>query len=724
MIHLFLFALCLVKLEANFAFALDEFLRSYTSEEKGSPWQIQADSLSYSEKEGLYVAEGSVVITRDGQRLSARTARYNEKTGVVEATGDLRFEANGDILTGEGGVFNLNTLQGQITKGHLFIRENHFYVSGTAMEMLGRNNYRIKDCRVTTCDGEKPAWSITGSEVEVTVEGYGTVRHAAFRIKDFPVFYLPYAVFPAKTKRQTGLLPPRLGYSSQNGADVEVPFFWAISDQTDATFYERFMSDRGFMQGLEFRYLAESDSKGFFLFDILSDRVDRKDLDDPDQVDLSPFPRTNRTRYWLRSRTDQQMPLGLQARLDTDFVSDQDYFKEFRGGLLGFEARPDLAEESGRPVEEIYSPTRRSALRLSRDGQGYSLQGLASFNQRPENPPDDDTPQPLGGWAFSMLPRPLPWFPLFLRFDTEYDYIWREVGQKGNRISFSSEASYPMWFGRYLEFEPSIRFTRNTQWLDDHRNIDHQSRDAYHLQARISTILERVFDFEWRNTKRLKHKFTPSLTYEFRSHKDQDRFRPWFEPIDVEGDVNVVTLSLDNLLDARKENDKGHVTYSQWGTFSLSQGFDIDEAKRDEEPGLEREPFEPLVGILTFMLLPNLDLDAEVRWDHDDDDISFTDLSLDLTIDRSGGRKDIYGIDYQNVEGEGETINYRVHVNLSYGFSVGTSLRRDLDVGDTVESSYWLDYQSQCWGVRLITETLDEVDTVMVAFRLLGVGGI
>ena len=39
--------------------------------------------------------------------------------------------------------------------------------------------------------------------------------------------------------------------------DVEVPFFWAISEQADATFYERFMGKRGFMQGFELRYLTD-----------------------------------------------------------------------------------------------------------------------------------------------------------------------------------------------------------------------------------------------------------------------------------------------------------------------------------------------------------------------------------------------------------------------------------------------------------------------------------
>ena len=715
----------LIVFNVNFSYAVDELLTDHILKDKDAHWQITANSMSYMKNENLYIAEGDVVITRNGQFLFAQKAIYNEKTGIVEVSGGIRLEANGDILTGERGLFDLNNHNGQIIKGQLFLRENHFYLRGDVMQRLGPNTYMVKGCRLTTCDGDRPDWSITASEVKVTIEGYGTLKHATFRIRDFPIFYLPYAIFPVKTKRQTGLLPPRVGYSSRNGMDVEIPFFWAISDQTDATFYERFMSKRGFMQGFEFRYLEDEDSKGTFLFDVLSDRIEKKDLDDPDEVDISPFPRTNRSHYWLRSRTDQQLPFGVTARLDTDFVSDQDYLKEFRGGLYGFDARPDLVEKYGRPVEDIHSPTRRSALRLSHDGQDYSLQAITSYHKRPEDPVNDETPQPLAGVNFTILPRPIPGLPLFLNFDTDYDYIWRDAGQKGHSMSLTPELSYPMWLGSYLEFEPSVSFTRDTQWLDNNQqNIDQQSRDAYRVETRLSTFLERIFDFEWGNVKRLKHKVSPSLTYEFRSHKDEERFMPWFEPIDVEGDVNRITFSLDNLLDAREEDDKGKATYSQWGIFNLSQGYDIDEARRNEEPWRKKEPFEPLVGILTLMPCPYLDLDAEARWDHYDDDISFADLSLELSVDRSDGRKDSYEIDYEYTKEGNENINYRLNINLSYGFSAGTSLKRDLQLSHNIESSYWLDYRSQCWGVRLITEKLDGMDSIMVTFRLLGLGEI
>ena len=103
----------------------------------------------------------------------------------------------------------------------------------------------------------------------MTIEGYGQVWHPSFRVKNFPVLYFPYMIFPAKTKRQSGLLMPDPGYSTRDGLTLNLPFFWAISDNTDATFNEYYMSRRGLMQGAEFRYALSPFSKGTLMLDYL-----------------------------------------------------------------------------------------------------------------------------------------------------------------------------------------------------------------------------------------------------------------------------------------------------------------------------------------------------------------------------------------------------------------------------------------------------------------------
>jgi LPS-assembly protein len=679
----------------------------------GTPGQITADTLEYMEKERIIIGKGDVLITKGNLSLSSKEASYNRDTGVVEAFGNIYFDNGEDSFTGENGSFNLNDQTGSVTEGRLFLKENNYYISGRLIEKSGGSSFLIKDFLLTTCDGTDPTWSITGSEVKVTLEGYGRIKDAAFRVHEVPLLYLPYMIFPAKTKRQTGLLLPDIGHSNRNGMELEVPFFWAISDQMDATFYERLISRRGLMQGIEFRYVAEGDSEGTYLFDILRDRIGQKDLNNPEHTKLGPFPRTNRTRYWLRSRTDQALAAGIEARLDTDILSDQDYLREFDYGLFGLEVKPDLADVSGRPADEITSPYRRSALRLSRDNEDYSLQALASYYQRPEGFADDQTAQPLAGIGFTVLPRSMLGLPLAFSLDTDLNYIWRDFGKRGYSVSITPALTYPLRFGRYLEFEPSLSVTRNMRWTSDdpHAN-DALSENVYQFQARLSTILERILDVDWGQTERLRHKLVPSLLYEYRSSKDKIGNPPWFDPVDALEDTNTITLSIDNFMDAKNHDSEGNITYSRWADLNLSQGYDLDESRLNQ-----------LTGTLILTPFPDLDLNAQFRWDHHKHEISFADLSLEFDMERSGDRKDTYRVDYVDQDGLNKGLSYYLNINMLYGFSAGSSLKRDMDLGHNIENSYWLEYLSQCWGVRFTVERFDEESSIMLTFRLLGLGG-
>src|SRR5256885_16854773 len=68
------------------------------------------------------------------------------------------------------------------------------------------------------CGGlEAPSWSIAGRRTDITLQGKGIVRHMTFLVKDVPVFYFPYFVFPANTPRETGFLNPRPGPPNRAG---------------------------------------------------------------------------------------------------------------------------------------------------------------------------------------------------------------------------------------------------------------------------------------------------------------------------------------------------------------------------------------------------------------------------------------------------------------------------------------------------------------------------
>ena len=63
-------------------------------------------------------------------------------------------------------------------------------------------------------------------------------------------------------------------------------------------------------------------------------------------------------------------------------------------------------------------------------------------------------------------------------------------------------------------------------------------------------------------------------------------------------------------------------------------------------------------------------------------------------------------------------------MNLVYGLSAGSYYQRDLNVKENVSTKYWLQYQRQCWGLRLTVKDEDEDTSVMLEFQLIGLGDV
>jgi len=685
--------------------------------------EIEAARLSYNADKRIYSAFGDVVITRENQVLNSQAAEYNQSSGIAQVPGPFRLEVDGDVLTGRDGSFDLVNETGRLDHGQLFLPADNAYLRAEKIEKLGANRFFMTDCVLTTCNGERPAWSISGSEVDVTLEGYGKVKHASFRIKDVPVLYVPYFIFPAKTKRQSGLLPPTFGYSDRNGADIEIPFFWAISDSTDATFYQRYLTRRGYMQGLEYRYMAAEESRGTFLLDMLSDKREVKNMADPDEIELSPFERTNTTRYWARGRVDQPLPLDIQGRLDVDVVSDQDYLREFKGGGLAFQARPDLESLWNRPLEEIWSPTRRSALRLSRDGELYSLQAGMAYYQRPENIPNDPTAQPLGSAVFDLLPQRIFGSPVYVGMRTDFDHVWRERGTTGYRTSASPSISIPFTVGSYVQVEPFSEYTiAHQRYESSSENHETRTRHVHDSGIRFSTAFDRVFRPGFFQATAVKHRLRPELTYRYRGPGDMERPSPWYEPVDQEGRLNQIVLSLKNFLDARYDrNDK--TTYRQWGYLYLDQAYSIDRAREDLPSGGKREPLDPLTATLGINPNSNVRGRFKAEWDHYEKMITRTNASLDMAVDRETGGKDYYSLDYSSNRLQNtEHLGISCDIYLKDGISVGGTLERELKSGDNIIQQAWLGLEKQCWGVKFGVERTDRSVGFSVMFNLKGLG--
>ena len=686
------------------------------------PYRLKADTVSYDDATKTYRAEGNVTVSRGDQSLHADAVRLNRETKEVTASGAVRFVSGPDWLTGSRVEANLETGIGTVYDGTLFIEESSLYVGGDEIQKTGKDSYYVRDARFSTCHGDSPDWEITGKDLTVTMEGYGKVKHAAFRAKSIPVLYVPFLVFPAKTKRQSGLLVPEMGYSDNMGFEFAQPFFWAIGESSDATFYEHFMAHRGLKQGLEYRYIVAPATKGAAMFDFLRDRKIDENVGSKDSpsAGFEGFggdgeDRTNRDRWWLRLKSDHELPGEFKAKLDLDLVSDQDYLREFYRGYSGYKDSDEyFLKEFGRGLEDRTETVRRNQLNVNRTWAQYALNAdIVWYDdviiRKDHNP--DPTLQMLPHLQFARSRQELGGSRLQLRVDSSYDYLWRDVGTKGHWADVHPRAYYPVTLFRWLDVDPSVG-ARQTLWqVEEYEGQgpgkeDHfDSQTLFDFAADLSTELSRVFHVKGKSSHKIRHAIRPQVVYEY-APVSEDEDYPYFEEGDTVADKHMVTYSVTNTF-ARKtaegplagigpDRHVGQSRFHDLCRIKLTQSYNIREARGHKDSGRKR-PFSDIEGEVEFSLSPYIDLDADVAWSPYESDFTSYNVLLALTNDQG----DAAALDYRYTKGGTRTILAAVDVKISGPFSAYGELERDLREGQSVDAMVGLRYERQCWSLDL-----------------------
>lgn len=431
---------------------------------KMDEWTFSADRVVGDYTSEYVEAFGNCTLALGKDQLRADFARYYQNTGWVFLKGNLRAHWGGDFLQADEGEFDLNNMTGWLKNGKLFMAKPHVYVEAEHVAKTSGDTYSFKNAKVTSCDGEKPAWSVTSEEGDVELDGRVQLYRSAFRIKDVPVFYWPYMSLPGRQKRQSGFLMPYMSSSKKLGMQVNLPYYWVISDEADMTLYQNFMSRRGYMQGVEFRHAEDEMSKGMWKLDMLNDKrtASTEGQEWPD-LQGDGLTRRNRNRWWARSKYDGWLGSPkVQIKFDLDLVSDQNYMRDFEDGPTGFEkTRKEFMETFGRDINNKDDNVRQSTLYASRSWDRFGLVGKVEYNQNTafmngNNKGEvNDTVQTLPEINAFAFQQSIPGTPLDVSAGAEYDYFHRDDGHSGHRFRLNPEVKLPIKTD-FFTFIPSV----------------------------------------------------------------------------------------------------------------------------------------------------------------------------------------------------------------------------------------------------------------------------
>ncbi len=450
------------------------------------PVDILADSVENDRDKNTFTARGNVEL-REGQRLlSADYVTYNDTTKDVFAEGRVVLQDEGDRMECDRLRLNLDTKQGTLENGHLFIKQSSFYISGGRINKVGEDRYEMRKGEFTTCGWDRPAWKFTATDVDITVDGYATTKSAKFHILDYPVFYFPWGTFPVKTERQSGFLIPEVTLSSRNGAMLNNAYFWAISKDKDATFYVNWIRDRGVNLGAQFRYATREDLKGAWEYFVIND-IEYEGV-----------------RWQLKGRHEQRFFNDLQLKADIRYVSDRDYLADFG------DTWPERAENQLKSTVYLEKPFRKSLMTveatyfedLAGGPKDYAFDNQTSLVNAPY------FRHLLGGdygYSYQQLPRvsyfteylPILAGKLFTNLTADLTSFYRDnqlvtclFDSKGNKLycqktnSSTDLVAYTDSSKRQVNFEPSgysdcVYNYYDPQLLGQRRTICRQKGDTY-----------------------------------------------------------------------------------------------------------------------------------------------------------------------------------------------------------------------------------------------------
>lgn len=661
--------------------------------------------------------------------IKADWMAYDVTLSTIKARGNVYVEADGQSISAEQAVVNLEQETGTFKKATLLGTEKDLHLEGEVIEKIGFKTYHIEDGWIITCklpEGKKAPWSFAASDAIIEQDGYAKLKHARFRIKDVPVLYSPWLMLPSKNKRETGFLLPEISTGENSGFGFNLPFFWNISDSTDLTLYTQYFANRGYMPSLEFRYVTSPSDKGLALGSYIND-----DLSDPSETEYyedTGFTHDNQDRYWFRAKADQDI-VGWTSRLDIDIVSDRDYLREFNTGLTGFQTNNEqFTDVFGRSLENKTDDqrTNKFAMQKSWGAQSFTGQFLGINDVREDEVVEEgELPRTTPLWNLPSLDYTgtLPFedfYDLTLQWDATYYNFWREEGIGGHRFDIHPTLSAPLPISQYLESRAEVGVRDTYYMIQEYgeyewENDDTQNRLLYDLHAEVGTTLMRSFAMTGSTrSDGFTHEVRPYVDYDFIPDEDQSELPNWTGVENV-SEKNDVSYGIDNFFNGFSNDTSSGNEDVDYGWFKIKQSYSFIDDDEDE-------PFSDINVDLKWIPLRFLEL--QYKTDFDVYDSMFVKHDLDGSYRTRRG--DLFRLEYYFTDYEGssrtEQVNAWLEAALFSSFRAKLGVEHSIANDETNQATIALLYQALCWSVELGSQYTPEETSFMLIFNLANLG--
>lgn len=617
---------------------------------------ISSDSMDRDNEQEIVRLTGHVQIVYNGDHLKADEAEIRLRSKRIDLKGNVSIVSAKNTIGGSRIVMDYESNTGLIYDG--FVQAGSVIFDGSILQKIGPDEYFVANAEYTTCTTCPAAWSFTGNSIRAELGGYAYIKNSILKVGGLPVLWFPYLIVPLKSDRQSGLLTPSLETSTKGGLSVSLPYFWAISRNTDLTYTFQSYEKRGIKNHIEYRYLLSENSYGELNFAHLKDRVFPQD----DRVEQFSNLKNSKSwdRWYLRYQHLYELPDNTVHRMSLNNASDLQYPTDFT---------TETRNHGDSAMENRVSWTKNT------DNEQWMIDSSYYINMLHTNPlnGNDDAVHRLPELRYSQTPRQIKNSGLYYNLDLNYTnfarsskayddlngpvtsngrrirYVRNNCGAVGNyentancqlqedgkydpgvdlirtgqRFDIRPSISYPISLVDGFDIVPKATY-RETHYafsVGEKANIRRTLRTEVSSRASFSKIFG---DQENPTAERWKHEIIPEVTYtsipliDHKSHpffgfstqteppiasKDNisdgdlgSDFGLQFDYNDRIYDRNLVTFAVTNKL-IQKRWLSGKPEYRQWGYLRLSQSFD---AHADSKADANKQPWSDLAASLSI----------------------------------------------------------------------------------------------------------------------------
>jgi LPS-assembly protein len=668
-------------------------------------WTVAKNGTVEVEKDEYVLLERDVLIEYQDIKLHADKVTYNLRTKDVNAEGHVTIDQGPTRLTANTAVFNMDSKTGTFFTATAST-DPAMYFSGDRIEKLDEDTYRLTNGVFTSCDLDRPAWSIRVGSADVTLDDYAYMSNISFRARKLPIFWAPRLVWPTKRDRSQGLLIPRALFSTRFGQRLELGYFLPIGESADVTAYADLNTKGYFGLGGDLRYVPSENVK---IGEFSGHVVNNPEAEERDEFGNVDKVRRTEWKYQFQ-HAQENLPGGFRGVVDVQDYSDLDFFREYdRDSRLT-------------TLSNIYS-----SAYLTRNRPKYSLNILAdrrdlvfaNARQRFEQ---------LPSLQLRMYPQRVANTPLYFSMESSLSRL-RTGGVSATGIrtinedysrgdifpTLSLQLRTPSWFS--VRPQISLRETWYSRSLDDTATPDVTEDDAltrFYAQGQVEVVgpsFSRVFNYSAGNFSRFKHVIEPRFRYVYTSNVENQNRIVRFDTVDTPF-LPIVQDSVEYSLTQRiLGKEKGATGNSREVlSFSLRQSVALSDPfpRTNLSSSAGEHSFSPLFATLRFNPYQSMTVDATASFGNVSHQLD--QVSLSANVLGTGSWADKYlGLTYfASLLAPGQTEGDSSQIRVRGGSSlVRDRIRADVELnfdaqkGKFLEQRYVTGWTGSCYGISL-----------------------